>query len=370
MSSKTNEPVAAVDAARFDPAMAAVGIVEEDTRWLDPRQAPLELTGFGWFAADGAYRRMPLKPPKPLPPSVDSLANCTAGGTIRFRTNSPRLLLRVELPRPAQMVHMAPTGEAGFDLYVGEPGGERFAGVTKFNSAEATYEVTLMNRSSQWRDLTINFPLYQGVRQVSVGIASDADISTATPRINEAPLLFYGTSITQGGCATRPGMAYPSILARRLKRVCLNVGFSGSGKGEPEVAEALATIGACRMFILDYDANCPSPEKLRQTLPVFVEILRKRHAQTPILVMSRVPTAGEYDNPGASAGRLERMQIQKEAVEILRQAGDPSIQFLDGTPLMGEDHDECTVDGSHPTDLGFLRMADNMEPVLRRILDE
>jgi hypothetical protein len=359
----------AVDATRFDPAMATAGKAEADTRWLNPSEGPAQMSGFAWFDQDRIYRRMPATPLEALPQSVDSLANCTAGGTIRLRTDSPRLMLRVELRGPARMVHMAPTGEAGFDVYIGEPGAERFAGVTKFDSAQADYEVTLLNVERRWRDLTLHFPLYQGVNRVEVGIAGDASVEPPTPQIDEPPLLFYGTSITQGGCATRPGMAYPAILARRLQRVCLNLGFSGSGRGEPEVARALSTIDACRLFVLDYDANCPSAEHLQQTIPVFVEILRERHATTPILVVSRVPSALEFDRPDGDATRLERMQAQREAVEAIQTAGDPAIQFLDGSLLMGADHYECTVDGSHPTDLGFLRMADGLEPVLRQILD-
>jgi hypothetical protein len=370
MSSPKSVTAAAVDAARVDAAMATNRIAAQDLRWLDPRQEPLELAGFAWFDSDRTYRRLPLQPPQPLPPSVDSLANCTAGGTIRLRTDSPSLMLRVELPGPARMVHMAPTGEAGFDVYIGEPGAERFAGVTKFDSAADTYEVTLMSGSRQLRDVTFNFPLYQAVRRVEVGLVSNAEVLAPTPRIDEPPLLFYGTSITQGGCASRPGMAYPAILSRKLKRVCLNLGFSGNGRGEPEVAEALATIDSCRMFILDYDANCPSAEHLRQTIPVFVEILRRRHEEVPILVISRIPTAGEFGNPASLAKRLERMLAQKEAVEAVQQGGDPAIQFLDGSLLMGEDHDECTVDGSHPTDLGFSRMAEGILPTVQQMLGD
>ncbi|MBT4098241.1 MAG: hypothetical protein HOE86_11380, partial [Gemmatimonadetes bacterium] len=304
MSSSKSAAAKPVDAARVDAAMAASPVDEQGLRWLDPQQAPLELSGFAWFDGDHTYRRLPLQPPQPLPPSVDSLANCTAGGTIRLRTDSPSLMLRVELPGPARMVHMAPTGEAGFDVYIGEPGTERFAGVTKFDAAADSYEVTLVNGSSQLRDVTFNFPLYQAVRRVEVGIQGDAEVLAPTPRIDEPPLLFYGTSITQGGCASRPGMAYPAILSRKLRRVCLNLGFSGNGRGEPEVAEALATIDRCRMFVLDYDANCPSAEHLRQTIPVFVEILRRRHKQVPILVISRIPTAGEYGSPASLAKRL------------------------------------------------------------------
>ena len=189
------------------------------------------------------------------------------------------------------------------------------------------------------------------------------------PRAVEAPILFYGTSITQGGCATRPGMAYPAILSRRLQASCVNLGFSGAGSGEPEVARCLALIESCSLFVLDYDANCPDAAHLTRTLPVFIDILRQRHPATPILVLSGIPKASEAWNPAAVDRREERATAQRQVVDQRVGAGDTGLHFLHGSSLLGgDDFDECTVDGTHPTDLGFLRMAHGLEPVIRRIL--
>jgi len=180
----------------------------------------------------------------------------------------------------------------------------------------------------------------------------------------------YGTSITQGGCACRPGMAYTNILSRRLNLEFINLGFSGNGRGEPEVARIIATLPEPACFVLDYEANCTDPEQLRKTLPEFIRILRAAHPRIPLLVISRIPYAAEDHKPVAHGRRLERRDIQSQCVETFRQAGDSRIFFQDGSNLLGADFDECTVDGSHPTDLGFLRMAEGLEPVFRKILFE
>jgi lysophospholipase L1-like esterase len=163
-------------------------------------------------------------------------------------------------------------------------------------------------------------------------------------------------------------MAYTNILSRRLNVEFINLGFSGSGRGEAEVAEAVAQVAHPICFVLDYEANCVSTELLRETLPRFIRILRAAHAGVPILVVSRTPYAVELQNEESARAGAERREFQRATVEKLRSEGDALVFFKDGSDLLGEDFDECTVDGGHPTDLGFLRMANGLEPVLRWIL--
>lgn len=357
-------------ASRYDQQMRVTDGAGEGIRWIEPFESPLELSGFPWFEQDRLYRRMPATPAQALPEAVDGLANHTAGGQIRLRTDSTRVAVRVELAGPAGMNHMPATGQCGFDLYVGAGGGT-FAGIAKYDHTQTQYEVLLFRQSERTlRDVTLNFPLYQGVRSVQLGVDEEALVEAPAPR-PAAPLVFYGTSITQGGCAARPGMAYPAILSRRLGRECVNVGFSGSGKGEAEVAHAIATIPASELFVLDYDANCPSAQHLSETMPLFIDILRASHPTTPILAVSRIRIGGEGWNPAITANRRERGAAQRQVVEQKRADGVEGLHFLDGETLLGgDDFPECTVDGSHPTDLGFQRMADGLEPVLRGILGQ
>jgi len=218
------------------------------------------------------------------------------------------------------------------------------------------------------RNVTLNMPLYMGVERIHVGLAPDASILPPPPFAIDRPVVFYGTSITQGGCAARPGMAYTNILGRRLNVEAVNLGFSGSGKGEPEVARAIATIGAAACFVLDYAPNTNGPEHLAETFPTFVRILRENHPRVPILALSRVRFSHDVLEPAWERHRVGFEDVLRKNVADLQKAGDRRISFHSMADALGDDFDECTVDGVHPTDLGFLRIANDLEPVLRGIL--
>lgn len=338
-------------------------------KWHDVSKAPFRLEGFPFFANDGVYRRLPLRSPEPLPEAVHYLANNTAGGQARFRTDSTHVAIRVAVSGFGKMVHMAATGQNGFDLYIGEPARERFCNCAKYSMKDKGYELLLFHHARrQVREFTLNFPLYNGVREVLVGLAPDARLEEPTPRALSGRVVVYGTSITQGGCASRPGTCYTNILSRRLNVEFVNLGFSGSGKGEPEVARSVTLVPEPLLFVMDYEGNCMDPERLRKTLPEFVEILRQRHPQLPVLVISRIPHSNQLFFEDYAAKADLRREIQRSYVDERRAAGDCRVHFFDASQVLGEDFDECTVDGCHPTDLGFLRMARAFEPVFREIL--
>ena len=345
--------------------------VPKPLKWHSPMEAPFRLAGFAWFKVDRLYRRLPLHPIEKLPQSVDSLANCTAGGQIRFQAVTSRLSVKVRLNGVADMNHMPATGQCGFDCYLGPTLRQRYCSTTKYDHRQSTYTCTLFElpRAEKF-NVTLNFPLYRAVEEVHVGLDEGAEVLPPPPYENDGRVIVYGTSITQGGCASRPGMAYTNILSRRFNREFINLGFSGSGRGEPEVAKTMAEIANPGLFVLDYEGNCESTERLRESFPEFIRILREAHPRVPILAVSRIPFAVELINDAAFALRLERKVLERETVDSLRAAGDGLVHFLDGSTLLGEDFDECTVDGVHPCDLGFMRIADGLTPVLRKILDE
>ncbi|MBB6678055.1 SGNH/GDSL hydrolase family protein [Cohnella lubricantis] len=334
-------------------------------------EKPFSINGFPWFDEDKRYRRLPAAPAVPLPLSVDKLADCTAGGQIRFRTNSSRLTIRVKLAGRADMDHMPATGQCGFDCYLGAPGEQRYVSTARVDLTAEEYEATLYDwKRKQDQLITLHFPLYQGVKEVWIGVDADAVIDAAPALASDKPVVLYGTSITQGGCATRPGMAYPNILSRRIPLPFVNLGFSGSGKGEPEVARTIADIANPALFVLDYEANAGTPSDMAATLPPFIRILRERHPDTPILVLSKIRFAGELFYEEQRQLSEERRKIQSDTVTRLREEGDLNVRFFDGSTLLGdEDAEECTVDGVHPTDLGFLRMARTLEPVIRELVN-
>ncbi len=366
------------NALELDPNMAIRPANEDGLRFLSPDDAPLRLTGFLFRDRDKVYRRMPLKPAEPFSPGVENLAWNTAGGQVAFRTDSPRIVLKVKMRGNNVMYHMAQTGTAGFDLYAGEPGRQRFAAVTRFAAGAPEYTAQVFKTSRpKMREFTINFPLYAGVESVYIGVDEKAKVEAPTPWADDRPIVIYGTSITQGGCAARPGMAYTNILSRMLNRPVVNLGFSGNGKGEAGVAAEIAKVAAPAMFVLDYDANSGGAEKIAETMPVFIDVLRKSHPTTPILVISRIRPGGEAldyardEEAPRSAAQAASVKVQRELVEKRRAAGDRNLYFLDGgTVINSEDWDEVTVDGSHPTDYGFALMARSIAPVVAKILAE
>jgi hypothetical protein len=351
------------------PAPATPAAPAAPPVWHTPWEKPFKLAGMGWPLPGRIFRRLPVKTEWPLPPAVDALAWNTAGLQLRFRTDSSRIHLRVKLRAPADMDHMTATGQCGFDLYLGDFGAMRYTATTRFKRARSDYEVVLaLFPRRAWRTCTLNFPLYQGVNELSVGLDAGARLAPPPPYRHPRPVVIYGTSITQGGCASRPGMAFTNILSRRLACEFINLGFSGNGRGEPEVAKIIATLPPPPLFIMDFEANCGDIAQMRERLPLFLEILRRRWPRTKFLVLTRNRYARELYDPADRAARLARAALQRQVVNRRRRAGDRNIFFMNGERLLGSDFEECAVDGVHPTDLGFWRMAEGLEQPIRKLL--
>ncbi|MBP1988417.1 SGNH/GDSL hydrolase family protein [Paenibacillus eucommiae] len=340
-----------------------------DTKWLSPLHAPFHIAGLAWFEEEGVYRRLPKSPAHKISNAVEELANCTAGGQIRFQTNSAVLKIRVKLQGAANMYHMPATGQCGFDCYIESEGKWLYYSTTTYDHTKTEYESVFFDAlEKQNRNIIINFPLYQGVLDVEIGVEPNAEVIAPIPYKHAGRAIFYGTSITQGGCACRPGMAYTNILSRKFPLEFINLGFSGSGLGEPELAEIIATIPDPACLVLDYEANCLNAERMGITLPEFINIYRRVHPEVPILVLSKIKYAREQFFEEAMKARLAMKQVQEETVAQRQRQGDRNIYFYDGSELLGEDFEECTVDGVHPTDLGFLRMAEGLTPVMAQVL--
>ncbi|GAG92141.1 unnamed protein product [marine sediment metagenome] len=161
-------------------------------------------------------------------------------------------------------------------------------------------------------------------------------------------------------------MAYSNILSRKLDVAFVNLGFSGNGRGEPALAHLINQISGTSFIILDYEAN--AGKTIVNTLGPFVTILREKHPDTPILIMSKIRYARTPVGSPAYNDLMSRRDFQKNLVDERRSAGDENIYFLDGSEVLGDDYDECTVDGSHPTDLGSARIADALLPAIEDIL--
>ena len=187
-------------------------------------------------------------------------------------------------------------------------------------------------------------------------------IQAPTPhRIND-PVLFYGSSITQGGCASRPGNAYPSIVGRHMNMDHVNLGFSGSGRAEPAMREFIANMDM-QAFVSDYDHNAPDVAWLADTHYPLYKAVREKHPEIPIIFMTRPDIKPEGSRDFAFA---DCRSVIWKTYEKARADGDENVYFIDGFSLFCRaDRDLCTVDGSHPGDYGFVKMAEQVEQMLQ-----
>ena len=340
--------------------------MKEEIRWYNPKEKPFRISGFAWFDKEERYLRLPAQSDYDIPARVDELATNTSGGQISFRTNASKLELKVELNDAASLGNMATSGQCGFDVYVGEPGQQMYYATAFPSLLDQSFEKTIWDFNSSslhskehLREVTLNFPLYQGVEEVLIGTNPNAIIEPPTSYSSDKRVIFYGTSITQGASASRPGMSYTNILSRRFNLEFINLGFSGSGRGEQGVALTIREIERPACFVLDYEANV-SYKEYQDTLIPFIETYREYHPHIPIIIISRIPfvrdkAIGEYED------YQNRREYSKITVEKLKQQGDKNISFIDGSTLLGELWHECTVDGVHPNDLGFMEMANRLE---------
>lgn len=353
----------------LDENMSLDSNIDQSLVWHNPTQKPFRLSGFPWFDQDRIFRRLPVNPAHVISDELHVLADCTAGGQIQFRTNATKIAVKVQLDGPANMNHMASTGQCGFDCYIGQIKQQQFVNVTMYDHTQDYYEITLIDRDNTDEiDVTLNFPLYKGVESVQVGLDQSADVKTFPAYDSKERIIFYGTSITQGGCASRPGMAYTNILSRTFNLECINFGFSGNGKGEANMAKIISDIDHPACLVLDYEPNCMSTALYKETLPEFIRTYREAHPSVPILLVSKFPYAGEIVNQELRSDRLERLEFQKYLVKQLIGKGDNQLYFYDGTAMLGNYTNESTIDGVHPNDLGFMQIAKSLEPVLSNIL--
>lgn len=339
---------------------------EGELTWLTVPSGQVEIDGLAWQSENGSELiRFPLRLKDDLPIAVWNLAQSPSGARIRFATDSTRLAIRLEYPSPPSMRNMHAFGQTGVDLYVdGEYRGTATA------SAEAKPGVTVEHvyfekQPRREREITLYLPLYKPVKVLAIGIDADAKTGKAKPHVLSKPVVFYGTSITQGGCASRSGMSYQAILGRTLNIDFVNLGFSGNGKGELVVAQAVAEIDAA-VFVLDFAQNNGTVESLKAVYDPFLGALRKKHPNVPILAITPIANAREQLNPDSETEGM-RKHI-REVVSRRIGAGDLQLQIIEGTDLLGPDRLDGLVDGTHPNDLGFQWMAEGIAPRLAKIL--
>lgn len=330
-----------------------------DIKFYDIKNEPFKV--YGVIYENGKYRRMPEEDARRVSEGVYALHTNTAGGRVRFKTDSPYVAINAKMANVGKMGHFTLAGSAGYDLYIKEKGIEHyFRSFIPYLNISCGYEGVAEFGASEMRDITINFPLYSDVLELFIGISENAELLPAAPYKTEKPIVFYGSSITQGGCASRPGNAYSAAVARQFDADHINLGFSGNALAEVEMAEYIKHLNMSA-FVFDYDYNAPTLEYLEKTHFRMFDIIRKANPDLPIVILSR---------PKYSTCWYEDKcrDIICSTYEKAKKAGDNNVYFIGGRELMSMAGYEGTVDDCHPNDLGFSSMTKAVCGVLERAL--
>ena len=362
-------------------ALAAAAGPEKPIKFHNAFEAPFELTGFPWRGPNGELRRLPMSiGPGDLFREAERLVWHSAGGEVRFRTSSDRVIVRAELYYVSDMNHMTRNGSAGFAFYTDSRKGyskfQRAAGLSPAQAKRGSgpngsgrFQFILnLNNGGKPRTVSIYMPLYSGVRKMEIGLEEGSLLLPPAPRAVKDPICFYGSSITQGCSASHPGNVYTTLLCRAVDAPQINMGFSSSARGEQCVAKAIAGLKLAA-FVMDYDHNAQSIQQLQETHEAFFKTIREAQPNLPIIIVS-----GPRD--GSHEPFRQRRDIIKATYDRAVAAGDKHVYFVDGLHFYDQPgmppipRDFTTVDNTHPTDLGFHLMYLKILPVLKRALAE
>jgi len=335
------------------------GLDRENLLFHPISEAPFEVDGL--LYENGRFRRMPEEVARKVSPGVYEHHDHAAGGRLRFITDSAYVALHVQLAKLGDMHHFPLTGSGGFDLYIKEEEGFRYFRTFHPEVERNTNYEQLIDfpDGKKKRELLFHFPTYSSVSVVFVGLEKDAGIEPPTPYRYPTPVVYYGSSITQGGCCSRPGNTYQSILSREFDCEQVNLGFSGNAKGEKVMQDYLASL-EMSAFVLDYDHNAPDPAHLSATHKATFDTVRKAHPDIPIILMNRPKLYLTEEEE-------ERKQIVIDTFKSAKVSGDQNVYFVDNEALTALCKNEGTVDSTHPTDFGFYSMAAALSPVFRQI---
>ncbi len=349
------------DISQVDKNFAVEKVGKLSVVYKNALSAPFSVEGFAWRKEGEPLWRFPMYVDgKELNNGIWYLMKLTAGGVVRFRTDSPYITLRTRLTNTKHIMgHMSATGASGFDFFSDKDEYIKTLNPCHYKDKIPTpLEAPLMkDYTGGMRDYTLYLPLFNGVSSLEIGVAPNAKIEAPTPHKISKPVVFYGSSITHGACASRTANAYTAMLCRAVDAPMVNLGLSGRAKGEPRMAEIISTLDMS-VFVYDYDHNAPNAEHLKATHEPFFKIIRAAHPNLPIIILSRVSMATD-----------ERAAIIRQTYENAKKNGDKNVWFIDGRDLFKEiPYANLTVDNVHPNDLGFYLMYKNTLPVLREAL--
>lgn len=345
--------------------------------WWNPamNQFPV-IEGQAWQKVKNSYDRLPASAEKLVRQDVWDLSQNPAGLMLRFKSNSDQIIVRYKVTGEKAMLHMPATGVSGVDLYAVSTDGKWLWCAGKYSMGDTIeYRFTGLTPNDTYhqkgREYRLYFPLYNNVQWMEVGVPKGT-LFNPLPVRKEKPIVVYGTSIAQGGCASRPGMAWPAIVGRKLDRPLINLGFSGNGRLEKEVIDYIGEIDA-KMYVLDclpnLDASDASKSEFVKNMVIqSVRLLRQKNLLVPILLVEHCGFSDEAVNPSHQLSYTALNHAQRLAFEQLKSEGHSNLYLLSKEEI-GLSMD-ATVDGIHPNDLGMQQYANAYEKIMRKILNE
>ena len=322
-----------------------------------------ELINKGFDNTEMRYSRLPADLKDVTRKAVWDLGLNSAGLAVRFSSNAKAMGAQWTLLNNFHMNHMPGTGIRGIDLYTLVDGQWRHIGTAQPNGKESR-NIFFRNGDGSQREYLAYLPLYDGVEKLEIGVDSTATLSA--PKVvsfkSRKPILFYGTSITQGGCASRPGMVYSSIIGRWFDCETINLGFSGNARMDKSMLEAIKRVDA-EKYVIDCLPNC-TQQIMKDSAYYFMSTLAKERPDVTIHMVENVEFTDRNINQRTAKDLVEKNQIWEDLYKQLRKEGYKNVKYIKAKGLVGED-DEHSVDGAHFTDLGFLRMAQSLKKYLK-----
>ena len=307
---------------------------------------------YGVFYENDKFVRLPKEVASNTSEGVLRLYSNTSGGRVRFSTNSKTIGIVAKWENKRCFSHMSATGVCGFTLIENFENGENHYVATFVPPVDSPngYESQTSLGDEKLRYFTIYFPLYNDVNELYILIDKGCTLDKGLPYKEVKPILYYGSSITQGGCASRPDNSYPAMISKWNNVDYINLGFAGNGRGEESMIKYIASLDVS-LFVCDYDHNAPDVEFLKNTHYNVYKTYREINKDTPILFISK-PDWFKWKGDAKA-----RFKVIKETYKKAKANGDNNVYLLNGKTFFKKDYDLCTVDFTHPNDLGFYFMA-------------
>lgn len=352
------------DVTKLDPALAVNRAAAEGLNWHDVTTWGVEGRILSDQPRDRWFDRLPVSAKATVTPNVWNLSRDSTGMVVRFQSDSPSLHVHYKLSKSTLgMPHMPATGVSGVDLYARDTDGKwKWVQVTKPATQEVKAEI-IKGLAPGLREYAAYLPLYNGVEFMHIGVEQSSRFEPLQPR--GKPIVFYGTSITHGACASRPGMVHTAILGRKLDQAIVNLGFSGNGRMDAAVGEYLVQIDAAA-YVIDCLPNMAPADVTAKCVPL-VNQLRAAKPKTPIILVEDRRFTNDWITPAKHQFHSDNHAALRAAYDSLVKAGVSGLSYIEGDKLYGEDTEGAT-DASHANDLGFMRQAEQFEPILRQAL--